>query len=237
MLKYFYTIFFCLGITVSFAQIQSDNWQSSPSILGYSGNIIIPSAYLGADKTLNVGYTHLPVENAFQPYGDERNLDARLLFANLSFLPFMEVTFGINKPYGVKDEGIGDRTIFTRFQLMKERKHLPAILLGLHDTFTKSSFNHTNYLVLSKKIQAAKDWTLYTHLGYGFKIIDTTDNYLLGVFGGVNLRWKYFGASIEYDADQLNAGIEANIRNRVYLKASLLDMQYFSTSINIRFSL
>lgn len=235
-MKYLYLFFFLFSSQqFLFGQIQPANWQSDISLLGYSGSAIIPSAYLGADRTLNIGFTHLPVEQAFQPYGTDINKDARLLFANFSFLPFMEITFGINKPYNVKDKGLGDRTIITRFQLLKERKHLPAVLVGLHDTFTKSSFVNTNYLVLSKTFSPNKGWAIISHLGYGIKIIDAKDHTLLGIFGGATLHWKFLGVSIEYDADRINTSVKLNIKDRVYLKATLLDNKYLTISTNVRF--
>lgn len=231
----------CLWLSLSTltAQVNSNNWSSDVSMLGYSGNIIIPSAYLGADKTLNVGYSHLPMEAAFQEYSGIHQKDARLLFLNMSFLPFMEVTFGLNKPLDFEDDdiGLGDRTIIARFQLMKERKYLPAILVGFHDTFTRSSFTNTNYIVLSKQIKLHKEWTISTHLGYGKKFKEAKDHYLLGAFAGANIKWKFLGALIEYDADRINVGFQGNLKNKAFFKVALLDNKYLSASASIRFLL
>lgn len=236
-------LFLLLHLSISHlisAQISTDKWQSDNTILGYSGSIIMPTAYLSPDRTLNIGTSHLPYEVTFQNYGDEQEKGARVLFLNFSFLPFMEVTFGLNKPYSpefVDDIGLGDRTISVRFQLLKERKNRPAIMLGVHDTFSEESFNNTNYLVASKQFQLKRNWLIFTHAGYGFKVIDANDHFLIGAFGGGEVRWKFIGATLEYDTDRINAGLKATIKNRVFVKAALLDLKYFSASVNVRFGL
>ncbi len=236
-------LFLFLHILIShqiIAQISTNQWQSDNTLLGYAGSIIMPTAYLSPDRTLNIGGSHLPNEVMFQNYGDQQNKGARLLYLNFTFLPFMEVTFGLNKPYSpefVDDIGLGDRTISARIQLLKEKKNRPAIMIGLHDTFTKQSFNNTNYIVASKQIFQKKEVAFFAHAGYGFSIIEAEGHFLIGAFGGGEVRWKFIGATLEYDTERINASLKATIKNRVFIKAALLDLKYFSASVNVRFGL
>lgn len=222
------------------SQVQTTNWSSNLSLLGYSGNIFTPSANISPDKTLNIGMSHLPYPNTFQPYGDGSKKGARMTFANLVFLPFMELSIGFNKPYSPADEtdiGLGDREIFLRFQLLKEQKNIPAILIGLHDMDRGNAFANTNYLVLSKTFVLPKELQLFLNGGYGFKIQTAQGHYLLGAFGSAGLRWKFLETTVEYDTQQINLALKANIKNRVFLQAALLDLAYFSGSIHVRFGL
>ena len=236
----FIVVYLCFGALNSQAQTGTSNVQMGTTLFGYHGNSITPSAYLHADKTLNIGLSHLPPEVPFQGLGAANSKGGRLLFANLTFLPFLEITFGFNKPYTAEDPtdiGLGDRQISGRLQILREQKYLPAIVIGMHDPLTHNSHANTNYIVASKKMYLQKDLCLMTNAGYGFKIKEAEGHYLLGVFGAAAIQWKFLNASIEYDAERINVGLKANFKNRVFLQAALLDLQYLSATVNVRFEL
>jgi len=206
------------------------------SLLGYSGLLYTPNAYTAPWGNLYSGFTHFDKNAAFTFEAGEKN--ERSFIANLGFLPFAEFTLRLTKPYNsrAKNYGIGDRSISGRIQLLKEKKYLPAILIGTNDLAAVSSFFNTNYIVFSKTLHLK---TIYfnSNIGYGVKLNDARRHYLQGVFGGVQARWRSTQLLIEYDADQWNIGTGYTYKQLLYIKAAFIDMQHFSFNIGLQFSL
>ena len=206
------------------------------SLLGYSGLLYTPSAYTAKWGTLHTSFTHYDKHTAFTFEAGESH--ERSFIANLGFLPFAEFTFKLTKPYNSGDEnyGIGDRSISGRIQMIKEKKYIPAILIGTNDLAAVSSFFNTNYIVASKIIPI-KNILLNANLGYGFKISEAKRHYLQGAFGGVQASYKSLNIMVEYDADQWNAGLGYQYKKLLFLKTALIDLKYLSFNIGLQYQL
>ncbi len=208
---------------------------SAPSQLGMTGLIYTPSAYLPKWGMLDFGFTHYHKNAAFTKGANEYS--ERSFLTNVTFLPFMELSLKLTKPYTtpVDDNyGLGDRSISIRAQLIKERTHLPAILIGIQDILSSNSYFKTNYIVFTKKVNV-KQFVMVTSLGYGHSPEEALGDYLQGTFGGVQVYWKTVNFLAEYDTKQLNVGLGYQFRKRLFLKTALVNGRYFSGSINLRF--
>jgi len=232
--KTFFFIFFLSVVSIGFAQ---NNDFATSSHLGTTGLIFTPSAYLSQWGMVDIGYTHYSPATSFTY---EAGLSPeRSFFINTAYLPFAEVSFKVTKPYVTPVDsiyGIGDRSVSLRFQVLKETKNWPAVVVGTQDPFTVRAFFNTNYVVLTKKYPIKK-LTVVPNLGYGFALSETEGDYLRGVFAGVQTSWKNWQLSAEYDTHTINTGLSYSLKNWLFLKAALINQQYFSGSIHFRFSI
>lgn len=219
---------------------QNSSFQSSQAVSnsfwGNPGLIYTPSAYLSNWGDVNVGVTHYPAATSFTFERGES--PERSYWVHLGFLPFGEVSLKLTKPYNSSDKnyGIGDRSISFRLQLLKEKKNRPAILIGVKDPFSASSYFNTNYIVLSKKYQI-NQFQINANLGYGIKIEEANAHILQGLFGGMQAKWQQLRVMVEYDANRINFGTGYQYKNWLSANISLIDMRYFSASLAVKFSL
>ena len=220
----------------------------APSQLGATGLIHIPSAYIPTWATFDIGFTHYSSKASLTYEAGEA--PERVLIGSVAFLPRAELSFKLTRPYSnlVKDStkwetyyGIGDRSISLRVQLVKERTQLPAIVIGIQDPFSASSFFSTNYIVLSKKYQLGKI-PILANIGYGtsFEALEirlAKSEFLRGLFGGVQVHWKAFDGKIEYDTQRLNIGIGYRLKDILFFNVALIEGRYFTGNVNFRFRL
>ena len=206
------------------------------SFFGHSGLIYTPSAYLSNWGDLNIGITHYPAATSFTFERGES--PERSFWAHLGFLPFGEISLKLTKPYNSSDKnyGIGDRSISFRLQILKEKQNRPAILIGVQDPFSVSSFFNTNYIVLSKKHEI-KQIEINANLGYGFKIEEARGHVLQGIFGGMQAKWRQLRIMAEYDADRINFGMGYQYGEWVSTNLALINGRYLSASLALHFSL
>lgn len=219
----------------SYAQ-QSQSDFSTPSHLGMTGLVYTPSAYMPKWGTLDFGFTHFH-KNASLTFEAGESAE-RTFLSSVTFLPFLELSLRITKPYSKVNSdsyGIGDRSISLRAQVLKERKYVPAIVIGTQDPFAYQAFFNTNYLVLTKKY-SFKKINVVTNLGYGVSFEEEArGDYLQGVFGGIQVHWQTLHSSLEYDTNHFNFGFGYQLKEFLFLKAALVNGQYFTGNINLRF--
>ncbi|MFK7983611.1 MAG: hypothetical protein AB8G86_26780 [Saprospiraceae bacterium] len=60
---------------------------------------------------------------------------------------------------------------------------------------------------------------------------------MIGAFGEADLNWKFLSLLVEYDAQSIHTGLKANIKNLVFLQATLLDGKSVGGSISLRWKL
>lgn len=183
------------------------------TLFGISGAIITPNAYLQPDAALGIGVSHLP-----HPYYyvDQKTRDNRILHASITFLPFIEVVFGVVQP---QDEiyGIGDRTAAFRFRVKKENHHWPQIVIGTQDPFGVAAQDWAQrfcalYMVGSKSFTMPYLQQVSLHLGHGVDWIRAGQHYLVGTFGGISLRpIRYVEGLVEYDCLRWNMGVRLHL--------------------------
>ncbi|MEA3446391.1 MAG: YjbH domain-containing protein, partial [Bacteroidota bacterium] len=132
MSKLIYSIIFSIIVFSSHGQdkIGSVN-KIHNSILGNTGLIMNPTARFGADRQMHLSWFHIPERYEIITNNDESTGEQHISFS-LMFLPFFEASATLIRPY---DQwwGIGDRSYKVRFLLMKEKKYLPTLALGIHD--------------------------------------------------------------------------------------------------------
>ena len=105
------------------------------SVSGTRGLIHIPSAELYEDKTFIMGAGLIP-----RPYFKRfnRNINPGVSsYLTLTLFPFMEVMFRytheLNERVTPESRYFPDRMMSFRFQILKEKKYLPSLLVGFKD--------------------------------------------------------------------------------------------------------
>ncbi len=145
----------------------------SPSNIGITGLMEVPTARILEDGRMRLGSSHV---DPFRTY-----------YFGLGFLPGLEVNGRVTEVLNQKItdpgwEGYGNmkiREFDAKYQILAESRLLPAIAVGANDLFGDNITFSTQYLVLSRQIYPL-DFTL----GYGFGRIR-------GPFGGVELKlWR-----------------------------------------------
>lgn len=228
-----------IAMTQSNLDFAHDSKTYDLGLLGNTSLAFVPAAYISPENSLHVGFSHIPKQAAFITYSQDNEVGEHVKYVNLGYLSFLEITLRLTKPYGTKNTfGIGDRSYFVKIQALKERKFLPAVAIGFHDMLTLATHFHSAYVVASKRFEwTEKQWSIQSHLGYGTKVQETENNYLIGVFGGVELKWKFLTILTEYDAKNIHTGIKINIKNLVFLQATLLNMKQIGAGLNVKFTL
>lgn len=175
------------------------------------GYFVMPSARMGQDGEIGIGYSYVP------PY---RNYNLRCQILNrLELTGNYRIYHGIDDPllsqYGFGD--LSDKGINVKYALFSPEEseyRLPGIAFGLEDFIGTRGF-HARYIVLT---QVLLDYNLEISLGYG-------EGRIRGFFGGINLmpfrntRWKLLellSLTAEYDATPYHrAEIERHPKGRV----------------------
>jgi hypothetical protein len=230
-MKRFYLVIllFCLQWSVR-AQVES-------SLYGHNGLISIPTAQIIEDGQVVFGTGYIP-----KPFGvvEGTYKDNQIVFVTIGYLPFMELTFGtvriINEPWG-----IGDRTSAFRFRLMKEKRYIPQITVGLHDPFGGiaedwAQFLTACYLVSSKNI-ISEPVQVRGHFGYGVDWLKAAHYRLLGAFGGADVRYKFLSLMAEYDTEHYNYGIRISLFSHLQYSLVWLDGKTMTWGGNLSFNL
>lgn len=205
-------------------------------MLGQTGIVNIPVAHLDSDKSIAIGSSYIPLSATVRNISTSENAPEYVNFARLNFLPFLELSVRFTKTKGIKE--LGDRSIFARVQVLKERKYLPAIAIGAHDLFGQVPHYHSLYLVTSKELIVTDKLIFNGHLGYGLKTREKVKNtQLLGLFGGGTLRYTFFEVGIEYDGLQFNSTLKLFYKKWFSLSVNLLDMNKVGGSAAVYFRL
>ena len=242
-LKFILLIFFNSLFVSGFTQ---QNEISTPAQLGFTGLIYTPSASINPWKTVDLSFTHFSKGTSFTYLAGIK--EERAFNANLVFLPRVELSVKLTRPYSnlrpdyqpgsgqPRNWGIGDRSYSLRIMVVEEKNNRPALTIGIQDPFANLAFFHTNYLVTSKTF-TLNEIRFYTNLGYGISWEDTPGDYLQGLFGGIQVVWKNLSSNIEYDTNNWNIGLGYQFKERLFLNMALIDAKYFSGNISYRFRL
>jgi hypothetical protein len=148
-------------------------------MMGTTGLVTIPTARMQQDGTLSFGVSYY--DKKYQEFF-EGTKDIGMAYVNVTLLPFLELVMRLNRP--IPSDYLADRTPMVRLRMLKERKYLPAVVIGIHDLASTESWGtvHYNatYIVLAKKLN---DFDF--HFGYAPEIMKARYYQLNGVFGGV----------------------------------------------------
>ena len=180
------------------------------SALGYSGLMLVPVADIAPDGQVSAGVSRIPMLYATDWWPNRRTV----FWGRIGFLPFLEAGGMFVRP----DDytwGFGDRSVYIKVQLLKEKGRRPALAIGTQDFFAikqlkweTATVQHFGalYLVASRH-DTLRGVPLHFHLGYGPDWLVARTKMLVGLFGGVT--WtphRYVTLLAEYDAERFNAG-------------------------------
>ncbi|HEY9114035.1 MAG TPA: YjbH domain-containing protein, partial [Bacteroidales bacterium] len=189
-----------LSLCVEFAHSQA--------LLGTTGWLNIPTAEMQEDGTFFAGGSFIN-KNYIANYGDAKYNLATYYF-NLTFLPFLEVNFGNMRLLdNIDNNNTVDRRFTFRFRPLRERKYIPAVVIGAHDVYTSvpkdyeyNQYFSSLYIVLTKHFDIKKSEIAAT-LGYGINAF--RNNRYIGFFGGVSFRpgfYRPLNLIVNYDAKE-----------------------------------
>lgn len=229
------------GMVVSNLAAQTFN-----SVLGYSGAILTPTAYILKDGQLTGHVARIP--KLYAENYSKLDYERTVLVSSLGFMPFMEASFGFVRPDNMQG-GVGDRTVALRFKLLNEGRYVPAVSAGFHDFFAFEplhlepvSAQHFTamYIVGSKTVRfvAPESFLVFT-LGYGPDWLPADDKHLHGLFGSLQYApIRQVMLLLEHDAMNVNAGIRFDIFSHVTYTMSFWQVRYvmhhLSFSINLK---
>ncbi|MEJ2595898.1 MAG: YjbH domain-containing protein [bacterium] len=221
-------IILIMALLLSFCAVQSQ------SLLGTTGWLNIPTAEMQEDGTFYLGGSYIN-RNYIATYGGGE-YDALGYYFNLTFLPFLEVSFANTRLLNYTEgNNTVDRNFSVRLRVLRERKFVPAFVIGAHDLYSSISAElETNqyfsslYLVASKHIPVKRSEIGLT-LGYGFDVFRNSQ--FEGVFGGISFSPSFYRPLLliaEYDGERLNLGGTVLLFRHLFLNAMVQDLKYFS---------
>ena len=216
---------------------------------GLSGLIHIPTAEMNKTGDACIGAHFL--NKYFTPDGGfvYENEKYNTLCYYLSITPFSWIELGytctlirkFNAPntkyHGAKTK---DRYFSVKLNPLKERKWIPAIVIGCNDVSDSFSLFNTNddavesyfgnyYIAASKHFNIWKG-ELGTHLAYRY-YIRAFNRKWNGVVGGITYRpsfAKNLRAMVEYAGEDINIGVDCLLWKHLFLQASLQDGKHFT---------
>jgi hypothetical protein len=214
---------------------------SGQSLFGTTGWLNIPSAEMQEDGTFFLGGSYINSQY-IDNYGSG-DYECLTYYFDLTFLPFLEISFGNTRllNYNEGDNYTVDRRFSFRVRPLKERKYVPAIVLGAHDVYTSiqagADFNqyfNSIYIVATKHIPVKRSEFGLT-LGYGFDFFNS--NQFIGLFGGVSFSPSFarqLKLIAEYDGQGINIGGNVLCFKHLFLYAMLHDFKHFSGGLAYR---
>lgn len=212
-----------LAISIIFLANYSVN---SQTIGGITGLLNTPSAQMQEDGTFIMGANYLPDIITPEPF----NYNTGNYYFNITFLPFLEVSYKMTLFSNDGKYNRQDRSIGMKGRLIKERHIIPSVVVGANDIHTSSS-GHGNQYFGSMYIVTTKDfaWTknkLGITLGYSFAPF--RHNNYVGLFGGLSYSPYFFNQlnlMAEYDSNHINIGSSLLVLKHLYLVAFISDFK------------
>jgi hypothetical protein len=234
------------------------------NLSGKSGLIYIPSAEESQDGEWNLGYNYNPKAYSLRA---NKKWAEQILYTNINLLPRIQVSFLLlqQRDNGKRKQrnGIGDRQLDIRYQILKEGKNKPSLAIILSSPFTIDAALQTHVLVATKTL-TNKQFSICPTFGIGspYYIYRTEKNlnngnifskltlqkksedrfnnkYLVGFFGGFKASYKdKFYLLAEWDGQKINTGLSTKLFNHLEAQVCLLkfDKAYFGVSytMNLR---
>ncbi|MCF0060511.1 YjbH domain-containing protein [Dyadobacter chenwenxiniae] len=234
------------------------------NISGKPGLIYTPTARYVPDGNMEIGLHFFPGKYGFN--SDNQN-PGRVLSMNLTVLPRFDININVLQLFSTAANpvklGLGDRQLDFRYLLMKESKNRPSVAFITSTPTSISPTLLTHALVATKHIHVAKQWEAEVTAGYGspyhiYRKGSTLDNYglfanmafekkedyayhkryLEGPFGGVSFTYKSkFGLMLEYDSQNINAGVYVKAFKNWVLQAAVLNGEQITFGSAYNFSL
>ncbi|AWV98037.1 YjbH domain-containing protein [Arcticibacterium luteifluviistationis] len=254
-LKKLYLILFFLVFTLcGYAQ---------RNLSGKKGLIYVPSAEESLDGEFSLGYFYNPIHYSLR----NRAWAEQILYTNINLLPRLQISLLIlqQRRDGKirKGDGIGDRQLDLRYQIIKESNHKPALAIIISSPFTLDAALQTHVLVASKKFKK-NNLSIQPSLGLGspYTILRTEENnnngnifseltfqkksdgeyynkHLVGILGGIKFSlYENYHLLAEWDGQKVNTGLSATFFHKLNAQISLLNFDQasfgFSYTTNLK---
>jgi len=238
MLRRFSVVFFAIAVCLPL-------WAVGQSVTGVPGYVRIPSATFNKDGTMWFGTSFLPRQHL--PYSNYR-YDALAAYVGVTFLSFIEIDLRVTRQLNIPEgwHHVVDRVPSVRFRILKERKWVPALAVGLHDIITSlesGAARHfgASYLVLSKNFHIKPlQLNMEATGGWGAKKFIWKNNEFIGFFGGILLTFdkiKWMNLVCDYDGTDINAGLQFVCFKHLYVTAATMGFDSFTGTLSYRFNL
>ena len=171
-------------------------------------------------------------------------------YLTLTIFPFMEVmyryTHELNERVTPESGYFPDRMMSFRFQILKEKKYLPSLLVGFKDVTAAlgiscsicSNYSAT-YLVGTKSFNLSTI-VLKTTMGYSFDLKEIKSKSPRGLFGGVELISSKLPDSslmIEYNSYHPIVGLQHFFFNRFQVMVGAWNLEKLTLNLSYRYNL
>jgi len=199
-------LFFCISVRTLHPMALS-----SQALTGTTGLVTIPTAVMPPDGSATIGAHWIDARYHRSPYGDKT---AVYEFADIGFLPFVEVGLRLTRVLDTPGQALGDRMISVRLRVLEEGDRAPAVVVGAHD-LVGTRIYHATYVAASKEIaKVPVAGAVGLHAGYGGQWlgIRAKGEQFQGFFGGVSVSPRPWIALLaEHDAERVNAGVRLRV--------------------------
>ncbi len=203
------------------------------SLSGMSGFATTPWAGTIGDRQMEVGYSYVPKDWAFDHRGEHPNA---YYYGTIGFLPSVEVQLRWTQIVGLRDfEAIVpdsrladlDRTASARLALREPADGRPGLAVGIDDLVGTRRF-HSTYAVagLPGRILGVHGRAA---IGYAPTAFAAPRHVLDGVFGAFEVQpWRALRLQVEHDSEKWNAGIGIEPGFGFRLRVVALDLESLS---------
>lgn len=203
-------------------------WVKAQESSGTTGLLNIPTAEMQKDGTFRLGANYLP-EN-FTPGTFSYN--TANYYLNLTFLPFLEITYKctLHETSSTGKYTQQDRSFGLRMRLWKEKKYLPAFVIGGRDIYSDVNdgghqYFSNKYVVATKSIHWNKN---RMSLSLGSGIEEFSEMGLDKVFAGISFSpgfYRPLKLMADYDSNAFNIGGSALLFKHLSLYAFVNDFE------------
>lgn len=211
---------------------------AAQSTLGVTGLLNSPNAVMTEEGTVKIGGNFLNTNMT----PDTWDYNTFNFFLNVTLFSFFEAAI-TNTAFDLWDEGRFsnvDRSVSVKFRLLKERKYVPAIVIGSNDVLTSNTKNYlspdrgnkyfgTHYFALSKHFNISGH-TLGLHSAYN--ILSSKHQEINSpISGGITFSPAFFNKInliAEYDTRDFNLGSNVLVFKYLYLQIFIQDFKYLS---------
>lgn len=218
------------------------------SVSGTAGLFHIPSAMMFPEKTFIIGASYIP-KPYFQRSGRRLN-PGMPTYLNITLFPFMEVMFRytheLNMRVNPTTKYYPDRMMTFRFKVLKEKKWIPAIVLGFQDitkaigiSSTKANNYSASYIVGTKGYNF-NTLSIYSTLGYAYDLKNLQSEDYKGIFGGIEVTHKSLPLTsliLEHNSKQPIFGIRHFFIDRFQLMLGVWDFKKLTINLSYHVAL
>lgn len=250
MKRLFKYLFILCCFLFLFYELAFSETLESKNLLGYTGYLTIPSAYI-SNAQWSFGYSYFSESFPLtEELSIENNSEIWIFSSSLGLFPFMEILFSV---YVLPQDNISDhisnygankwRTGGLKLKVVDEKKYFPAFSIGAVDPYlkeigaSKSAPNiSSTYIVFSKHIFSDKN---SFSLGYGSEYLsrDKDRVRLKGLFGGCRFNiYRNIKLLCDYDGRYWSLGNTFKWKN-FDLIFSYIKGNYVASRIGYNFNL